>query len=119
MDFCPDRPARRGSKVVATGQVLSFADDASFQDFEKVGAKVELNAEMHTVEKDMFLVSGQIPRETSYEKGLPGALRLKDGIWISDELIMDERWVVMNLKGMEGHSVPFWNQKMNFKQLPW
>ncbi|MGD9805095.1 MAG: MBL fold metallo-hydrolase [Hyphomicrobiaceae bacterium] len=46
-------------------------------------------------------VSGEIPRVTGYEKGLPGQHRRTgdgDG-WEPDELLMDERCVVFNVKG--------------------
>jgi 7,8-dihydropterin-6-yl-methyl-4-(beta-D-ribofuranosyl)aminobenzene 5'-phosphate synthase len=48
-----------------------------------------------------FFVSGEIPRLTSYEKGFPGHMqRSADGTrWEDDPLIMDERFLAVNVKG--------------------
>jgi len=47
-----------------------------------------------------FYLSGEIPRVTAYEKGLPGHLkRTADGrAWEPDEWIMDERYVAVQVK---------------------
>src|SRR5262249_21609368 len=46
-------------------------------------------------------ISGEIPRITPFETGLPGQHRLAhDGkSWEPDELIMDERFLAVNVKG--------------------
>src|SRR5262249_9675255 len=51
--------------------------------------------------EDMFLVSGEIPRVTSYEKGFPGhKRRSEDGqSWEDDPLIMDERFLAAHVPG--------------------
>ena len=55
---------------------------------------------------DCFYVSGEIPRNTSYEKGLPGhKRRTEDGTdWEDDPLLMDERFLAVNVAG-KGHVV--------------
>jgi 7,8-dihydropterin-6-yl-methyl-4-(beta-D-ribofuranosyl)aminobenzene 5'-phosphate synthase len=47
----------------------------------------------------MILVTGEIPRETSFEKGVLQHRTLTDGIWQPDPLILDDRAVVLNVKG--------------------
>ncbi len=49
----------------------------------------------------MVYVSGEIPRVTGFERGLPGQhRRTEDGSsWELDELLMDERFVAVNVKG--------------------
>ena len=49
----------------------------------------------------VLLLSGEIPRVTSYEKGLPGhRKRSADGTeWEPDPLLMDERFVAVHAKG--------------------
>lgn len=47
----------------------------------------------------MILVTGEIPRETSFEKGFLQHRTLIDGIWQTDPLILDDRAVVFNVKG--------------------
>ena len=46
-------------------------------------------------------VSGEIPRVTPYERGLPGQVRLmEDGqTWEVDELLIDERFLAVNVAG--------------------
>ena len=46
----------------------------------------------------MVLVSGEIPRETNFEKGFLQHRTLVDGIWPPDLLILDDRALV-NVKG--------------------
>jgi 7,8-dihydropterin-6-yl-methyl-4-(beta-D-ribofuranosyl)aminobenzene 5'-phosphate synthase len=47
-----------------------------------------------------FYVSGEIPRITPFEKGLPGQHRLAaDGNWVLDEVMPDERYVAVNVAG--------------------
>ncbi len=47
----------------------------------------------------MALVTGEITRETSFEKGFLQHRTLMDGIWQPDPLILDDRAVVFNVKG--------------------
>ena len=47
----------------------------------------------------MLLVTGEIPRETSFEKGFLQHRTLREGIWQPDPLILDDRAVVFNVKG--------------------
>src|SRR5581483_9659579 len=48
-----------------------------------------------------FFISGEIPRVTPYEKGLPGHLRRSadDAAWEPDPLIVDERFISVHVKG--------------------
>ena len=65
------------------------------------GAKVVNTREPQSVAGGAFYVSGEIPRVTSYEAGVPNHLsRSLDGTsWEPDPLIMDERFVSVNVKG--------------------
>jgi len=47
----------------------------------------------------MICITGEIPRKTSFETGYPQHKAFVSGSWISDTLIMDERAVVINIKG--------------------
>ena len=46
-------------------------------------------------------MSGEIPRVTAYETGMPGQVRKSepDGNWVPDEWLQDERFVAVNVKG--------------------
>ena len=65
------------------------------------GARVVNTREPQLVGEGTFFVSGEIPRRTPYEVGLPGHLRRgADGVsWEPDPLIMDERFVSVRVKG--------------------
>ena len=46
-------------------------------------------------------LSGDIPRVTAYEKGLPGQIAQQpDGSWEPDPWITDERWLAVDVKGL-------------------
>ena len=46
-----------------------------------------------------MLVTGEIPRETSFEKGYLQQKALINGSWLPDPLILDDRAAVFNVKG--------------------
>ena len=64
------------------------------------GADVRNTREAQVVAGDVFYVSGEIPRVTPYETGLPGHVRrAADGrTWEPDPLIMDERFVAVQVR---------------------
>jgi 7,8-dihydropterin-6-yl-methyl-4-(beta-D-ribofuranosyl)aminobenzene 5'-phosphate synthase len=65
------------------------------------GALVMSTREPQLLGNGTFYVSGEIPRRTRYEVGLPGHMRRgADGMtWEPDPLIMDERFVSVRVKG--------------------
>lgn len=100
VDLHPNRPAYRGFQGPA-GPV-SLERDPTFEEIEAAGAIVVKNDQPHTLLEDMFLVSGEIPRVTSYEVGVMRGLRFNSetAAWESDELILDERFLMCNVKGI-------------------
>nr|POE79598.1 7,8-dihydropterin-6-methyl-4-(beta-d-ribofuranosyl)-aminobenzene-5'-phosphate synthase [Quercus suber] len=99
VDLHPDRPAFRG---VMSVQPVSLEADPTFEAISKAGAQVKLESQAHAVLENMFLVSGEIPRVTEYEKGLNRGIRfLADRQeWVEDTLIKDERYVMCHVKGV-------------------
>ena len=99
MDIHPDRPAYRG---VQADCPISLEADPSFEELEAAGGILLKSTQPHTVLDDFFLVSGEIPRKTIYEDGIHGGLRFNKATkqWEEDTLIMEERYVMCNLKGM-------------------
>jgi 7,8-dihydropterin-6-yl-methyl-4-(beta-D-ribofuranosyl)aminobenzene 5'-phosphate synthase len=71
------------------------------EQLSEAGAEVLSTREPQSVADGAFYVSGEIPRVTSYEAGVPNHLtRSVDGTaWEPDPLIMDERFVAVNVKG--------------------
>jgi 7,8-dihydropterin-6-yl-methyl-4-(beta-D-ribofuranosyl)aminobenzene 5'-phosphate synthase len=72
------------------------------KDFIELGARVSLHKDAHVVE-DCFYISGDIPRRTTFETGLPGHFRQIDSKyrnqWVPDEEIRDERYVACKIRG--------------------
>ena len=83
------------------GTVRPMDDIPSVDDLTRFGADVVLTTEPQSILDDMFFVSGEIPRVTAYERGYPGQVRLTDDgkTWEPDELLMDERFLALNVAG--------------------
>ncbi|CAG9984612.1 unnamed protein product [Clonostachys byssicola] len=94
----PDRLDYRGVMFDAP---VSLEPDPSLLQIENAGGKIETIHKVYTVLDDMFSISGDIPRETSYEGGIPGGIRYsaQTGKWTTDELILEERYVMCKIKG--------------------
>ncbi len=60
--------------------------------------KLILTKQPHLVANEHVCITGEIPRKTSFEKGLAKQRTLVDGIWLPDSLIVDDRAVVNNIK---------------------
>jgi 7,8-dihydropterin-6-yl-methyl-4-(beta-D-ribofuranosyl)aminobenzene 5'-phosphate synthase len=61
-------------------------------------AKLILTKKPHLVANEHVCITGEIPRKTSFEKGLANQRTLVDGVWQPDPLIVDDRAVVINIK---------------------
>jgi 7,8-dihydropterin-6-yl-methyl-4-(beta-D-ribofuranosyl)aminobenzene 5'-phosphate synthase len=89
-------------------RAIKLADD-SFRPMEDVpsvaalqanGGRVVSSREAQTIAGDTVFVSGEIPRNSGFETGLPGQhRRTEDGKgWELDELLMDERFIAVNVR---------------------
>jgi 7,8-dihydropterin-6-yl-methyl-4-(beta-D-ribofuranosyl)aminobenzene 5'-phosphate synthase len=74
-------------------------DVPSIEALTNHGARVVSTLEPQLLFQRTVYVSGEIPRVTSFERGLPGQYRrtLDGQGWELDELIMDERFVAVNV----------------------
>jgi len=83
------------------GGVRLMDDVPGIEDLTAQGAQVICTTEPQSFLDDMVYVSGEIPRVTAFERGLPGQVRrTADGKgWEPDELLMDERWLAVQVKG--------------------
>lgn len=100
VDLHPNRPTYRG--FLGPAGPVSLERDPTFDEIEAAGATIVKNDQPHTILDDMFLVSGEIPRVTPFEKGFQRGMRFNQdtNTWESDELILDERFLMCNVKGM-------------------
>ncbi len=48
--------------------------------------------------ENLFVVSGEVPRETPYEKGFPGHEALIEGTWVDDHLLIDDRCLIASVR---------------------
>ena len=82
------------------GGLLPIREIPSPGELAARGAAPIVTKEPQILLDDMFLISGEIPRITDYEKGFPGhKRRSEDGrSWEDDPLIMDERFLAMHVR---------------------
>ncbi len=96
----PDMYLIRGARL-STGQVVPFELIPSIEELTAHGADVVNDLAARTVLDDYFFISGEIERVTSFEKGRTDHLGRKSANdpWTPDPLLMDERYLAVNLKG--------------------
>lgn len=82
------------------GEVLRFEQVPNVGQLERAGARVINTQEPQVIADGAFYLSGEIPRRTSYETGVPGHVRrASDGQgWEPDPLILDERFISVHVK---------------------
>lgn len=70
-------------------------------DLQRRGAAIVNSPDSRLIMEQMFYLSGEIPRVTPYERGLPPHVKLghDDASWEPDPLILDERYVAVHVKG--------------------
>ena len=96
----PDMFRSRAAKLT-DGSFRPMEDVPSIADLEAHGGKVTCSRDKLAIAGDTVFVSGEIPRVSGFEVGLPGQhRRTADGKdWELDELLMDERYIAVNVAG--------------------
>ncbi len=85
--------------ALAGGLFRPMVDVPSPDELKSFGADVRLSRDPVSIAEGLFMVSGEIPRVTAFERGFPGQVRqTQDGQWEPDELMMDERWLGIHVK---------------------
>ncbi len=81
------------------GTVLPLADIPSVDALGAAGGAVVEADDGRTLLDDTFFLSGEIPRVTAYERGLPNQVRRgPDGGWVPDPLVRDERFLAVHVR---------------------
>jgi 7,8-dihydropterin-6-yl-methyl-4-(beta-D-ribofuranosyl)aminobenzene 5'-phosphate synthase len=95
----PGMFAQRGT-TLPSGIVFPMELVPNPDELAHAGAVVVNSREPQLLGNGAFYVSGEIPRKTPYETGLPGHVRRSaDGTgWEPDPLLMDERFVSVHVK---------------------
>jgi len=95
----PGMFAERGQRQ-PDGGVLPTAMLPTPDDLADAGAAPVVTDMPQSLLDAMFYVSGEIPRVTNYETGLPNQVRRDaHGDWQPDPLVMDERFLAVAVKG--------------------
>jgi 7,8-dihydropterin-6-yl-methyl-4-(beta-D-ribofuranosyl)aminobenzene 5'-phosphate synthase len=96
----PGMYVERGSQRPG-GLMLPFEPIASPEKLADAGAKVVSTRDPQLVLDGAMYLSGEVPRVTPYETGLPGhmARASEKDPWQPDPLIMDERFVSIHVRG--------------------
>ncbi|HYE92866.1 MAG TPA: MBL fold metallo-hydrolase [Terriglobales bacterium] len=93
----PGMFVQRGSQR-PDGSMYVFKPLAEPEALGKAGARVVVSRDRQLIADGLFAVSGEIPRTTPFETGLPGHVRRSAQGWEPDPLIMDERFLTVRLR---------------------
>ena len=97
VDVHPDRPDQRG--ILTPLDVFAMLPpEPTLEAIEAAGGHVVAHGDVHAV-ADLFVSSGDIPRQTSYETGLPGHHSWRGDQVTLDPEIHDERLLLANVAG--------------------
>ena len=89
---------RSRARRMASGDVITMKAIPSAAEMTALGATVVATTEPRLLHDGRFYVSGEIPRVTAYERGLPDHLSEgPGGGWEPDPLIMDERFLAVHV----------------------
>ena len=81
------------------GDIMPMEDVPSIAELTAHGARVVATREPQAPLDGMFYVSGEIPRVTPFETGLPFHYAKTDNGWEPDPWIIDERWLGVHVAG--------------------
>jgi 7,8-dihydropterin-6-yl-methyl-4-(beta-D-ribofuranosyl)aminobenzene 5'-phosphate synthase len=97
VDVHPDRPDQRG--ILTPLDIFAMLPpEPTIEAIETAGGLVVAHSEVHSV-ADLFVSSGGIPRQTSYETGLAGHHSWRGERVTLDPEIHDERLLIANVAG--------------------
>jgi 7,8-dihydropterin-6-yl-methyl-4-(beta-D-ribofuranosyl)aminobenzene 5'-phosphate synthase len=100
---CHVNPGMFLSRAIQTpdGGYLPFKDIPGIEALAQAGAAVVNRPEPRLLLENLFYLSGEIPRVTPYERGMPNHLKksLEGSAWEPDPLVLDERYVATHVKG--------------------
>jgi 7,8-dihydropterin-6-yl-methyl-4-(beta-D-ribofuranosyl)aminobenzene 5'-phosphate synthase len=91
---------RPRARRVKGGGMMPMKDVPSIEALTAHGARVNCTREPQIFLEAMFRLSGEIPRVTPFERGLPAHYQKDDdGNWKPDPLLIDERFLMVNVAG--------------------
>jgi 7,8-dihydropterin-6-yl-methyl-4-(beta-D-ribofuranosyl)aminobenzene 5'-phosphate synthase len=90
---------RTRGRQLPDGEIMPMEDVPSIDELTAVGARVVNTREPQNLLDDMFYLSGEIPRVTPFETGLPFHYAKTEKGWEPDPWLIDERWLGVNVAG--------------------
>jgi 7,8-dihydropterin-6-yl-methyl-4-(beta-D-ribofuranosyl)aminobenzene 5'-phosphate synthase len=90
---------RSRGRQLPSGDIMPMEDVPSIAELTAHGARVVSTREPQSFLDGMFYVSGEIPRVTPFEKGLPFHYAKTATGWEADPWLIDERWLGVNVAG--------------------
>ncbi len=91
---------RSRARQVRGGELKPMKDVPSIEALTAHGAQVISTREPQALFDGMLVLSGEIPRVTPFERGLPGHFQIdEDGSWQPDPLLIDERFLMAHVEG--------------------
>jgi 7,8-dihydropterin-6-yl-methyl-4-(beta-D-ribofuranosyl)aminobenzene 5'-phosphate synthase len=95
----PEMFLHRGERL-DDGSIFPLEDIPTVEALEQAGGEVKNDPEAQLLLDNMFFLSGEIPRTTSYEKGIPVQVKRNafDADWEPDPWVMDERYLAVNVR---------------------
>jgi 7,8-dihydropterin-6-yl-methyl-4-(beta-D-ribofuranosyl)aminobenzene 5'-phosphate synthase len=82
------------------GGLLPLGEVPSRERLTAAGGEIVSDDAQRTLLDGTFHLSGEIPRRTPYEKGMPGQVCEVEGGWEPDPWITDERWVAVHVRNL-------------------
>jgi 7,8-dihydropterin-6-yl-methyl-4-(beta-D-ribofuranosyl)aminobenzene 5'-phosphate synthase len=91
---------RSRARRLPNGTMLPMKDIPAIAELTAHGAQVNCTREPQSFADNMFFLSGEIPRLTPFERGLPAHYqKTEQEQWIPDPLVIDERFLMVNVTG--------------------
>ena len=85
--------------TLSNGTILPLGHVPTPEELDTVGGAVINSDEPRVLLGDTVFLSGEIPRVTTYEQGLPEQCKRRDdGPWVPDPLVLDERILAVHVK---------------------
>lgn len=97
VDLHPDRPDQRGMLTPA-GIFAMLPREPTIAEIESAGGHIVTHADIHDID-GLFLASGDIPRQTTYETGVVGHHTWRGDKVSLDPEIHDERFLAARVRG--------------------
>lgn len=96
---CHPHTFRRRALRMASGWVRPFAEIPGADVIAARGGDVRTSRDAELLAGGLFYLSGEIPRVTSFERGMPTQVHWTEEGWLPDTVLEDERWLGIRVDG--------------------